>query len=76
VRLSDAEFRSLLSFRLEWRICGEAGDGIGAVEKAKTLEPDLVLMDISTYENSHRGRRRTGPTLGHGDCEFHDLPPP
>lgn len=39
--------RSLLSSRPEWLICGEAGDGVEAVEKAKALRPDLVLMDIS-----------------------------
>ncbi len=39
--------RSLLASRPEWTICGEASDGIEAIEKAKTLRPDLVLMDIS-----------------------------
>jgi PAS domain S-box-containing protein len=39
--------RSLLSARPEWTICGEAVDGLDAVEKAKTLRPAVVLMDIS-----------------------------
>ncbi len=39
--------RSLLSSRPEWHICGEAADGLQGVEKAKTLRPALVLMDIS-----------------------------
>jgi DNA-binding NarL/FixJ family response regulator len=39
--------RSLLSSRPEWKICGEAGDGIEAIEKAKASRPDVVLMDIS-----------------------------
>jgi PAS domain S-box-containing protein len=39
--------RSLLSSRTEWLVCGEARDGVDAVEKAKTLRPDVVLMDIS-----------------------------
>jgi len=39
--------RSLLSSRPEWLVCGEARDGVEAVEKVKTLRPDLVLMDIS-----------------------------
>ena len=39
--------RSLLASRPEWTICGEASDGIEAIEKAKALRPDLVLMDIS-----------------------------
>jgi PAS domain S-box-containing protein len=39
--------RSLLSSRPEWTICGEAVDGLDAVEKAKILRPAVVLMDIS-----------------------------
>jgi CheY-like chemotaxis protein len=39
--------RSLLSSRPEWTICGEAVDGLDAVEKARTLRPAVVLMDIS-----------------------------
>ena len=39
--------RSLLSSRPEWQICGEAADGLEAIEKAKLLRPAVVLMDIS-----------------------------
>ena len=39
--------RSLLSSRPEWKICGEAGDGVEAIEKAKASRPDVVLMNIS-----------------------------
>src|SRR5882762_537239 len=39
--------RSLLSSRRDWVVCGEAGDGLEAVEKAKSLRPDVVLMDVS-----------------------------
>src|ERR1700734_371437 len=39
--------RSLLSARAEWSVCGEAGDGLEAVEKAQKLRPDVVLMDIT-----------------------------
>lgn len=39
--------RGLLSSRSDWAICGEAKDGVEAVEKANELRPDLVLMDIS-----------------------------
>ncbi len=39
--------RSLLSARPEWEICGEAEDGIDAVEKAKVLRPSVVVMDVS-----------------------------
>jgi len=39
--------RSLLASRPEWTICGEAADGCEAIEKAQSLRPDIVLMDIS-----------------------------
>ena len=41
------DLRSLLAARAEWIICGEAVDGLDAVEKSRALRPDLVLMDIS-----------------------------
>ncbi len=30
-----------------WAVCGEAGDGFETIEKAVSLRPDLVLLDIS-----------------------------
>jgi PAS domain S-box-containing protein len=39
--------RSLLASRTDWLVCGEAKDGVEAVEKVKSTRPDLVLMDIS-----------------------------
>jgi PAS domain S-box-containing protein len=39
--------RALLSTRPDWVVCGEAADGLEAVEKAKSLRPDVVVMDIS-----------------------------
>jgi PAS domain S-box-containing protein len=39
--------RSLLSARTDWSICGEAADGSEAIEKAKQLRPDVILMDLS-----------------------------
>jgi two-component system, NarL family, response regulator NreC len=39
--------RSMMESRSEWRVCGEATDGLDAIEKAATLRPDLVLMDLS-----------------------------
>lgn len=38
--------RTLLSSS-EWIISGEACDGLEAVEKTRSIRPDLVLMDIS-----------------------------
>jgi PAS domain S-box-containing protein len=39
--------RSILASRPDWMVCGEAGDGIEAIEKARELRPRVVLMDIS-----------------------------
>lgn len=39
--------QTLLRSRKEWLVCGEAADGIEAVEKAKSLRPDLIIMDVS-----------------------------
>ncbi|MFY9676060.1 MAG: response regulator transcription factor [Terriglobales bacterium] len=37
---------TLLQAREGWEICGEAADGREAVEKAKALKPDVVILDI------------------------------
>ncbi|HEY3744001.1 MAG TPA: response regulator, partial [Bryobacteraceae bacterium] len=42
--------RSLIESRPDWKICGEAANGRVAVEKAKHLNPDLIVMDVSMPE--------------------------
>jgi PAS domain S-box-containing protein len=39
--------KSLLNTRAEWDVCGEAADGKDAVEKARLLKPDVVVLDVS-----------------------------
>ena len=39
--------RSLLESHLGWEICGEALDGQDAVDKARQLQPDIVVLDIT-----------------------------
>jgi DNA-binding NarL/FixJ family response regulator len=39
--------RSLLASHADWEVCGEAIDGLDAVEKAKSFRPDVVILDIS-----------------------------
>jgi signal transduction histidine kinase len=39
--------RSFIESHPDWQVCGEAGDGIEAIEKAKLLRPQVVLMDIN-----------------------------
>ena len=38
---------ALLSFHSDIEVVGEAGDGQEAVEKARQLLPDVILMDIN-----------------------------
>ena len=38
---------SLLSSETNWEICGEAADGSEALLKARTLVPDVILLDVS-----------------------------
>ena len=37
---------AILQDKTEWEVCGEAKDGIDAVEKAKRLKPDAAIIDI------------------------------
>lgn len=39
--------RVLIETKTPFQVCGEAGHGMDAVEKAKELQPDLVLLDLS-----------------------------
>jgi DNA-binding NarL/FixJ family response regulator len=42
-----ALLRSLLQDAAELAVCGEAVDGIDAIEKAPRLHPDIILLDFS-----------------------------
>ena len=39
-------FRLFLETQDDLEVVGEAGDGVEAIERARTLRPDVVLMDI------------------------------
>ena len=39
--------RSWFEQRGDWRVCGEAENGAIAVERVKSLSPDVVILDLS-----------------------------
>src|SRR5438309_6017987 len=39
--------QKLLSFEDDIEVCGKAGDGRRAIEEARRLQPDVVLMDVN-----------------------------
>lgn len=39
--------RALLEPSSEWQICGEAVDGLDAIEQCKSLKPNIVVLDVS-----------------------------
>ena len=45
--LTRRSISSFLSRQDDFAICGEAADGAQAVEQARNLAPDVVLMDVS-----------------------------
>ena len=50
--------RSLLETQAQWTVCGEAEDGNDAVEKTKSLKPDVVILDVSMPNLSGFGAAR------------------
>ena len=39
--------RRFLEDHTEYEVCGEANDGLEAIEKAAELQPDLIVLDLS-----------------------------
>ncbi len=42
--------KNVFAGRTDIVVCGEASNGLEAVEKARTLKPDLVLLDLAMPE--------------------------
>jgi DNA-binding NarL/FixJ family response regulator len=52
----------------EWEVCGEAADGLDAIEAARRLKPDLIVMDLympgmSGIEAAHEMRKESPAIL-------------
>ena len=41
--------RFFLGGQPEFDVCGEAIDGLDAIEKAETLKPDLIILDLASW---------------------------
>ena len=39
--------RTFLRIQTKYDVCGEAVDGVDAIEKARALKPDLVVLDLA-----------------------------
>ena len=68
----------LIGTRSDWHVCGEAGNGREAIEKASALHPDLVLMDVSMPVmggiEATREIRRLFPAIRVVIISLHDSP--
>ncbi|HZR58731.1 MAG TPA: response regulator transcription factor [Terriglobales bacterium] len=42
--------RQLFESHAGWEVCGEAVNGLDAIEKAQQLKPDLIVLDLSMPE--------------------------
>jgi DNA-binding NarL/FixJ family response regulator len=59
--------RTCLEQNPDWKVCGEAADGVDAIELSQQLRPDLILLDLSLpgmngFEVA-RELKRTSPSI-------------
>jgi len=70
--------KTLLEGRVGWEVIGEASDGAEAVEKAKDLNPDVMVLDVTMPRmnglEACRLLRRQAPKLEILFVTQHDSP--
>jgi DNA-binding NarL/FixJ family response regulator len=49
-KMVRSALQRLLCARPEWKVVGEATDGLQAVSKARDLKPDVIIMDVTMPE--------------------------
>jgi chemotaxis response regulator CheB len=47
--------RTFIENRAGFEVCGEAVDGADAIEKAKELKPDLMILDLAHATDERSG---------------------
>src|ERR1700730_17346205 len=59
--------RTCLEQNPDWKVCGEAADGVDAIELSQQLRPDLILLDLSLPGTNGfevaRELKRTSPSV-------------
>jgi DNA-binding NarL/FixJ family response regulator len=50
--------RAVLEAHPDWVVCGEAADGVQAVAQARTLKPDIVVLDFAMPKLNGLGAAR------------------
>lgn len=67
---------AILKSRSDMDVVGEATNGIEVIEKAKTLKPDVILMDVSMPQmngvEATRAIRKLSPEIGIVVLTMHD----
>jgi NarL family two-component system response regulator LiaR len=38
--------RTMVEAQTDWEVCGEAADGVQAIQKTRQLAPDLIIIDL------------------------------
>ena len=70
--------KTLLEGHAGWKVVGEASDGVEAVEKAKNLKPDVMVLDVTMPKmnglEACRLLRRQAPQLEILFVTQHDSP--